>query len=237
MRRKESRLIVALDVENITRAKRLVNQLQGQVEIFKIGPYLFTRYGPEVIEVVQRFNSKVFLDLKLHDIPNTVSNAVRQMVNLKVFMLTVHISGGIEMMKEAKEAAEDEAKRLKVRRPLILGVSLLSSLNSKDLVRINMPADVDRQVVHLSRLAKRCKLDGVVLSAREAPLVRRELDKDFIIASAGIRPRESSRNDQKRVMTPKQAIDSGCDYIIIGRPIIESNNPTKVVKDIIEEIS
>ena len=233
----EPKLIVALDVDSITETKRLLNKLSKYVKIFKIGPYLFTRYGPKIIKLVHSYKSEVFLDLKLHDIPNTVANAVRQMVKLKVSILTLHTSGGMEMMKEAYKAKEDEAKKRNIRKPIILGITVLSSFNKRDLLRINIQDNIENQVVCLSRLAKKCHLDGVVASAKEAPAIKKDIGQNFIIASAGIRPANYKADDQKRVMTPKQAVENGVDYIIMGRPIIKSKRPDRAAYDIAKEIS
>jgi orotidine-5'-phosphate decarboxylase len=187
--------------------------------------------------LVKNYNCKVFLDLKLHDIPNTVKQAVKQMVSLNVDMLTVHVQGGQQMMKEAVKTAEEESRKKNSEKPLILGITVLSSLNQDDLVNFNIDSELENQVVTLSRLAKSCNLDGVIASAQEAESIRNKLEGNFIIATPGIRPKGSLPDDQKRVATCSEAIKKGADYIIVGRPIIDADNPKEVVKEILENIN
>lgn len=231
------KLIVALDVDSIALARKLLRKLHKKVKIFKVGPSLFARYGPDIIRLVHNFNCKVFLDLKLHDIPNTVASAVRQLTRLKIYMFTIHIQGGIKMMKDAACAAKDEAKKLDISKPIVLGVTVLSSFGKKDLEAMNIRTEVEVQVVHLARLAKRSKLDGVVTSAKEVRYVKKAVGKNFIVVCAGIRPKGTSVNDQKRVKTPKEAIEEGADYIVVGRPIIKSQRPLQTTEGILKEIS
>jgi orotidine-5'-phosphate decarboxylase len=230
-------LIVALDMNNKAEAEKLLDKLSKTVRIFKIGPYLFTRYGPEIVKLVHSYNCNVFLDLKLHDIPNTVAGSIRQMVKLKVLLLSIHTQGGLRMMKEANQAADDEAEKRGVRKPLILGITVLSSFDREELNNINTRGNLETQILRLSQLAKRAGLDGVVAPAKEAPDIKSEAGDDFIVASAGIRPLKYSKDDQRIITTPKKALEYGADYIIVGRPIIRAKNPRKAACDIIEEIS
>ncbi len=211
-------LILALDVEGLKQAKQFVDLLYPEVKIFKVGSQLFTAAGPEIVKVIQDKGAEVFLDLKYHDIPNTVKNAVSAAASLKVKMLTVHISGGKEMLISAASV---------INRPKIIGVTILTSKdedNAKD------------KVLELSKLAKESGLDGVVCSVREASLVKKECGKDFIVVTPGIRPQGAAKDDQARVATAKDAIKAGADYIVVGRPIIESKNPKETVLQIIKEI-
>ena len=235
----KAQLILALDLENFEEASKLVDQLDDSVEIFKVGSQMFTAYGPFVVRYLQSKGKKVFLDLKFHDIPNTVASAVKSAVGLSVsptdnagfaplFMLTVHTSGGREMLEAAVQAARSQAGALKVARPLIVGVTVLTS-TAKD-------ANLESLVLDRARLAKQAGLDGVVASVEEAATIRRELGKDFLIVTPGIRPAEASVNDQKRVATPKAAIQQGSNFLVVGRPIIQAVSPRKAALDILEEI-
>ncbi|HOU37061.1 MAG TPA: orotidine-5'-phosphate decarboxylase [Candidatus Omnitrophota bacterium] len=224
---KKGKIILALDVADISSAGRLLDRTGNRLKIIKIGPALFTGYGPKVVEMVRRKGADVFLDLKFHDIPNTVASAVRQAVRLRVKMLTLHTSGGAEMLKAAAEAAGQEAARLKVKKPLLLGITVLTS----DRGSVNTKATV----ISRARLAKNCGLDGIVCSAGEAAEVRRACGKEFVIVTPGIRPRGADAGDQKRVATAKAAFASGADYIVVGRPILEAQNPGAAIQNIIQE--
>ncbi|MBL7197295.1 MAG: orotidine-5'-phosphate decarboxylase [Candidatus Omnitrophica bacterium] len=214
----KDKLIVALDVDDYKKAKQLVKLLYPVVKIFKVGSQLFTACGPEIVKMIQKKGAKVFLDLKFHDIPNTVKRAVEAAARLKVNMLTVHLAGGREML----EAAVSISKR-----PKIVGVTVLTSKS-----KVNLR---DR-VLDLAKLAKDVGLDGVVCSAHEATAVRQKFGRNFLIVTPGIRPKGSSFGDQKRVVTPKQAIKNGADFIVVGRPIIKARNPKKAALEILKEI-
>ncbi len=225
MQKISHKLIVALDINTFKEAKRFVGQLFPKVQIFKIGPVLFTAYGPKVIELVRKKGAEVFLDLKFHDIPNTVANAVRQAARLRVRMLTLHTAGGEEMLKVAARATQDEARRLKIKKPVLLGITVLTS----DKVKTGTL----KTVLERAKLAKACGLDGVVCSVQEAAAVRKVCGKDFIIVTPGIRPKGAEAGDQKRVATAKDAIAAGANYIVVGRPILEAKDPLGVVKNIL----
>ena len=232
-------LIVALDTETFEQAKALVDQLDESVKIFKVGSQLFTAYGPFVTRYLQARGKKVFLDLKFHDIPNTVASAVKSAVSLSVplgdeknfapiYMLTVHTCAGQEMLAAAVKAADEAAKKFKVKRPLIVGVTVLTSQVKED----KLPA----LVLERALAAKRAGLDGVVASVEEAPLIRRYSPKDFLIITPGIRPAGADAGDQKRIATPKAAILSGSDFLVVGRPIVQADNPLRVAKAILKEM-
>lgn len=222
------KLIVALDVNTIQKAEALVEQLKAEVSIFKIGSILFTRYGPEVVKIVQKRGGKVFLDLKYHDIPNTVSKAVEQASQLKVFALTLHTLGGFTMLKEAVKSAHKIGTR-----PFLWGVTVLTSLKEGDLFELGMNREIGKEVKRLAKMAKNAGLDGVVASAREAPIVRRTCGKDFQIVVPGIRPPGYSSDEHKRAVTPGEAIRAGANYIVVGRPIIRAKDPLGVVHQIL----
>ncbi len=236
----KGQLIVALDVDTFEEAKKLIDELESSVDIFKIGSQLFTAYGPFVTRYLQSKGKKVFLDLKFHDIPNTVANAVKSAVSLSVapngqkdfaplYMLTLHTCGGQEMLEAAVKAAQDQAKKLKVKAPLIVGVTVLTSQAKDD--------KLEALVLERALMAKRAKLDGVVASVEEAPLIRRYCPKDFVIVTPGIRPSGADVGDQKRVATPKVAIEAGSNYLVVGRPIVQAEDPARAARAILKEIS
>lgn len=212
------RIILALDVDNFSRAKHFVNLLYPKIKIFKVGLQLFIACGPKVIEFIQGKGAEVFLDLKFFDIPNTVANATRQAVRLKVKMLTLHISAGEEMLKEAVKAAREESSRLKIKAPILLGVTVLTS----------QQAGSD-EVLKAARLGLSCGLDGVVCSAQEARNLRSKIKKKFIMVTPGIRTDKTIRDDQKRTATITEALRSGSDFLVIGRPILEAKNPLQAL--------
>ncbi len=217
-----SRIILALDVDTRSRAAVFVRRLSGQVRIFKVGSQLFTGCGPGIVRLIRQRGREVFLDLKFHDIPHTVAQAVRQAVRLQVMMLTLHTSGGSEMMMQASAAARDEAKRLGSRRPLLLGVTVLTSQKTSA-----------GKVLSLAKSALAAGLDGVVASAKEVPLLRRHLGKRCVIVTPGIRPACAAADDQKRVATPREALAAGSDYLVIGRPLLEAKNPARFCRDLL----
>lgn len=230
------RIIVALDVGDKEEAFRLVKLLE-QTEIFKIGLKLFTLEGPTLFSKMKALRKEIFLDLKLHDIPNTVAEAVKSGVRHGVQMMTLHASGGGEMLARAAEAAASEAEKERTTKPLLLAVTILTSLKDQELKEIGMKESVEAQVLRLAELARKEGMDGVVCSPREIEIVRREIGQDFIIVVPGIRPSWAAAHDQKRIMTPSQAIQKGANYLVIGRPIIEASSPQKAFFKILEELN
>ncbi len=218
-------IILALDVDSVHKAKHFVNKLYPEIRIFKVGLQLFTLAGPGIIEFIRKKGAQVFLDLKFFDIPNTVASAARQAVRLKVKMFTLHICGQEIMLRAAACAADEEARRLKLKRPLLIGVTRLTSQEAKP-----------REILKLARLAQECALDGVVCSAREVKLLRKKLEKKFIIVTPGIRPSAAASDDQKRVATASDAAKAGSNFLVIGRPILEADDPVLAAKQISEEI-
>jgi orotidine-5'-phosphate decarboxylase len=228
------RVIIALDVENRDQAMALVRELTN-ARIFKVGLELFTAEGPQLVKDIGKLGKRVFLDLKLHDIPNTVAEAVRIGVRLGAAMMTIHASGGEGMMRKASEAASAESEKTKTARPLLLGVTILTSLKDDDLQAIGMSPDTSEQVLRLAGLAKKSGMDGVVCSAQEIEVVRRESGKDFVIVTPGIRPAWAAAQDQKRIMTPSLAIKKGSDYLVVGRPVTQAASPQEAFQKIVEE--
>lgn len=233
------KLIVALDTDNLDKTKELINRLSGIVKIFKVGSVLFTACGWDAIDMVHDKGAEVFLDLKFHDIPNTVKSVSQIATRHNIFMFNVHASGGYQMMREAKNASAEEAKKLNIRPPHILGVTVLTSIDKEALTALGINKEPKDVVIHLADLASKAGLDGVVASPEEAGDIRKSLGEDFIIVSPGIRPGaiKAGKDDQKRFATAKEAIDNGADYIVVGRPITEAENPRKAAEEILSEIN
>ncbi len=230
------KIIVALDVDTEEEALRLTEQLP-ESEVFKVGLKLFTAKGPSLFEKLQSQNKKVFLDLKLHDIPNTVAGVVSVGTRHGVHMMTLHASGGKEMMERAVDAAAEEATKLGTERPLLVGVTVLTSLKAEHLRTIGIESDTEEQVLKLAGLAQEAGLDGVVCSPQEIELVKGECGLEFLVVAPGIRPAWAAAQDQKRILTPAQAIRKGADYIVIGRPVIKDPDPRNAFQKILEELS
>ena len=229
------RIFVGLDTPDIDRASRLAKALVGAVGGVKIGKELFTAQGPDGVRVAAG-GAPLFLDLKFHDIPNTVAGAVRAAVHLRPKILNVHASGGRAMMMAAAEAARETAEDLGVERPKVIGVTVLTSLDGKDLEEVGQVGPAEAQVERLARLAQDSGLDGVVCSAREIELLRRACGPDFLLVVPGIRPSWSAAGDQKRVMTPEDAVAAGADHIVIGRPITAAEDPLAAAKRIAADL-
>lgn len=220
-KKRSSQIILALDVDNLSRAKYFVHKLYPTIKIFKVGCQLFTACGPKIIEFIRKTGAEVFLDLKFFDIPNTVASAVRQVVRLKVKMLTLHILGDEEMLKSAVRAAKEEALVLKLKRPLLIGVTVLTSKSADS-----------SDVLTLAKMGLECGLDGVVCSAQEAKFLRQKIKRKFIMVTPGIRPCGVNADDQKRTTTVAEAIQAGSNFLVIGRPILKAANPLAVAREI-----
>ena len=231
----KKRIIIALDVETKDQGLALVREL-ADAQVFKIGLELFTAEGPPLLKEIRSLGKSVFLDLKLHDIPNTVAGAARIGVRHGAFMMTIHASGGREMMAKAAEVAREEADKRRTLKPLLLGVTVLTSLKGEELSSIGMVPDTAAQVLRLAALAKKAGLDGVVCAAQEIEIVRKEVGPGFLIVTPGIRPAWSAAQDQKRIMTPAEAVLKGSDYLVIGRPITQSASPREAFLKIVEEL-
>jgi orotidine-5'-phosphate decarboxylase len=230
------RLIVALDVDTLDQAQALVRQLAGEVGMFKIGKQLFTHAGPQAVRLVQELGGEIFLDLKFHDIPNTVAKAAVEATRLGVKMFNVHASGSLEMMRATVKEVRRVCRQEKRRRPIMLAVTVLTSLNQDDLQRVGVERKVSDQVVRLALLTKEAGMDGVVASPHEVADIREACGRRFVIVTPGIRPAAASRNDQQRVMTPREAVRAGVDYIVVGRPIVEAKDPVAAARSIVAEM-
>ena len=222
-KRQIPQLIVALDVDTLAEAAAMVDALYPTVKIFKVGFQLFTGCGPEIIKVIRAKKAEVFLDLKFFDIPNTVAHALRQVTQMQVKMLTLHILGDEEMLRGAVEAAREESARTNVARPLLIGVTVLTSKEANP-----------KEVLFLAKIGIESGLDGVVCSVREARLLRQEIKKDFVIVTPGIRPKTAAANDQKRVASVEDAAEAGSNFIVVGRPILEAKEPIQVASEIVK---
>ena len=219
-------ILVALDVESAAKAVELANQLRGSVGGYKIGKQLFTAAGPAMVRELTSRGDRVFLDLKFHDIPNTVAGAVQSAVAIGAWMVNVHASGGSAMMKAAADAAAKSAGALGRPRPLIIGVTVLTSMTDAALREIGVQRSMIDQVVHLARLAQSSGLDGVVASPQETRAIREACGNDFQIVTPGIRPADQQgKDDQARTLTPAEAMAAGATYLVIGRPITSAPNP------------
>jgi orotidine-5'-phosphate decarboxylase len=231
------RLIVALDVDSLAQAERLAERLDGLVRRFKIGSQLFTAGGPAVVEAIQKRGAEVFLDLKFHDIPNTVAGAAREAARLGVFMFNVHASGGLAMMKAAADGAAVAAVEFSVRRPLAIAVTVLTSLDRAALHReLGVASSVEGHVLRLSELARDAGLDGTVASPVEIAAIRRSLGAAWVIVTPGVRPEGSAPGDQSRVATPGAAARAGAHYLVVGRPITGAPDPAAAAAAILAEI-
>ncbi len=229
------RIIIALDVGTKREALTLAGELKD-ARVFKIGMELFTAEGPAFLEEAVAMGKRPFLDLKYHDIPNTVAGAVRSAARHHVHMLTLHTSGGKEMMAAAVRAAEEESGRTGKEKPILLGVTVLTSLKDEELHRIGFGHAMADQVLRLAVLAKDSGLDGVVCSPHEIDIIKRECGEDFLVVTPGVRPAWAAAQDQKRIMTPAQAIGKGADYLVIGRPITGAPSPHEAFLRVLAEL-
>lgn len=236
----KKKIFLALDNLEQDEILELVDELKDKV-MFKLND-AFTKYGPELINKIHKKGGKLFMDLKFHDIPNTVSNYAKALCKKEVFMFNVHCLGGFEMMKKTKETVEQFCSENNLKKPLLIGVTILTSMNEQSLNDdLKIKESTENMVKHLALLAKKAGLDGVVCSPKEITLVKEACGKDFLTITPGIRPTYTTTDDQKRVLTPKQAIELGTDYIVIGRPITKAKNYNmtrlEAVNKILEEIS
>ncbi|MGI5309873.1 orotidine-5'-phosphate decarboxylase [Rheinheimera sp. WS51] len=225
-------IVVALDFEKKSDALNLVSQLDPSLCRLKVGKEMFTHFGPEFITELQSRKFDIFLDLKFHDIPNTVAKAVTAAADLGVWMVNVHASGGSKMMMAAREALT----RFGNDKPLLIAVTILTSMEQSDLAELGFNVSIAEQVMRLAKLTQQSGLDGVVCSAHEAVQLKQLLGKSFNLVTPGIRPVTSSVDDQKRIMTPSQALTAGVDYMVIGRPITKADNPLNALNSIVDEL-
>jgi orotidine-5'-phosphate decarboxylase len=231
-----SRLIFALDVARLGEAEQLVRALVREVGLFKIGKQLFLHAGPPVVRMVREKGGEVFLDLKFHDIPRTVAKAAAEATRMGVRMFDLHASGSLAMMRQTVNEVNRICRNEQLRRPKILAVTVLTSLTRDDLRRLGVQAGVESQVVRLARLAREASMDGVVASPLEISRIRKECGRSFLIVTPGVRKARSSWDDQKRVLTPEQAIQAGADYIVVGKPIRDAKEPQAAAREIVMEM-
>jgi orotidine-5'-phosphate decarboxylase len=225
-----------LDVNDLGEVRSWVRRLAPEIGMFKVGKQLFTHAGPQAVRLVQELGGEVFLDLKFHDIPNTVAKAAVEATRLGVRMFNVHASGSLDMMRTTVKEVRRVCLQEKRRKPIMLAVTVLTSLNQDDLKRVGVDGKMTDQVVRLALLTQEAGMDGVVASPHEVADIRSACGPRFVIVTPGIRPRESGKDDQQRVMTPQDAVQVGVDYIVVGRPILEAKDPVAVARSIVSEM-
>ncbi len=229
-------IIAALDVSSVEQALKLAQEIAPAVGAFKIGGELFTAAGPDIVRRVRATGAAVFLDLKFHDIPNTVAKSVASAVRLDVQMLTIHTSGGAEMMRAAEKSAQDTAKSLGLPAPLVLGVTVLTSSNHETLAEIGCEPDTEKQVTRLAQLAVQAGLRGLVCSPLELVVLRKILPAQIQLVTPGIRTGAEKSDDQKRTLSPLEAMNAGASWLVIGRPIYAAENPRAAAEKILESL-
>ena len=227
-----SRIIVALDYPDAHNALALVDRLEPGSCRLKVGKELFTRAGPQLVTTLGERGFDVFLDLKFHDIPNTVASACHAAADLGVWMLNVHALGGARMLLAAKEGLQRSGHT-----PLLIAVTVLTSMDDSDLAAVGLTGSAQDNVLRLAALVEECGLDGVVCSSRETTALRKRLPADFVLVTPGIRPAGSSADDQRRVMTPVEAVQTGASYLVIGRPVTQADDPVSVLRTINSELA
>ncbi|MPM97150.1 Orotidine 5'-phosphate decarboxylase [bioreactor metagenome] len=231
----KDKLIVAIDTDDFDKAKELIDQLEDSVDIFKVGLEQYVATKGKTVDYLKEKGKKIFLDLKFHDIPNTMKSAVRAAVRDNVWLMTIHVSD-LEGMRQCALVAKEEAEKLNIEKPIIVGVTVLTSLSNEDLQDIGSNMTTEELAIKRAKLAKESGIDGVVCSAKEVDKIVEACGKDFITVCPGIRPTTSSAGDQKRVVTPAEAIKNGAQYLVVGRPITQSENPKQTAIDIVKEI-
>ena len=231
MKNGKDKLIVAIDTDNFDKAKELIDQLEDSVDIFKVGLEQYVATKGKTLEYLKEKGKKVFLDLKFHDIPNTMKSAVRAAVRDNVWLMTIHVSD-LEGMRQCALVAKEEAAKLNIEKPIIVGVTVLTSLSNEDLQDIGCNMTTEELVIKRAKLAQKAGIDGIVCSAKEVDRIVEVCGKDFVTVC----PSSSSAGDQKRVVTPAEAIKNGAKYLVVGRPITQSENPKQSAIDIAREI-
>ena len=231
------RLIVALDVDSAARARQLADALRGSVGAFKVGSRLFTAEGPGFVKELTSRGDRVFLDLKFHDIPNTVAGAVDAATRLGVWMVNVHAAGGRDMLRAARDAAETASAQAGVPRPLVIAVTVLTSLSADALRETGVAREPLDYVRRLARLSQGTGLDGIVASPLETRAVREACGQEFVIVTPGIRGSQDARDDQTRTLSPREAVSAGASFIVVGRPIIGAPDPRRAAEQIARELT
>jgi orotidine-5'-phosphate decarboxylase len=235
--RRDTRIIVALDTPHRDRALELVRTLRGPVSLFKVGLELYTAAGPSIVKDLKGLGAEIFLDLKFHDIPNTVARAVGEASRLGVALMDLHISGGEAMVRRAVDEMGVVCDLQRIRRPALLGITVLTSLGPEDLQGLGIGRTPEEQVLALSEIGKEAGLDGVVASARELPALRKRFGPDWILVTPGIRMEGTAADDQVRTLTPRQAAEAGADYLVIGRPITGAPDPPAAAREILRSLA
>ncbi len=233
----KDKIIFALDVEHFQEAQQWVNLLKNRVGMFKVGKQLFTHAGPKVVDMIRQKGQKVFLDLKFHDIPNTVAKAGEEATKLNATMFNLHALGGFEMIKKTVDSSKALAKKMGLPKPLILAVTILTSMDEGTLREVGVQGPVPEAVGRLAALSAKAGVDGVVASPQEIEIVRKLCGEKFLIVTPGIRLPPEKKDDQKRTLSPREAISAGANYLVIGRPIKEAKDPLEAVEKIIGDIS
>jgi orotidine-5'-phosphate decarboxylase len=223
------KVILALDIFSISEVSKFLDIFDSRIMIFKVGSRLFYSCGPEAVKKIVQTGNDVFFDLKLHDIPNTVSEAAVEATRLGVRLLNMHVTGGSNMMSRAAGAVREKAAEWEIPAPKLLGVTVLTSSSQDDLAGIGISRDIGRLVLDLACLAQDSGLDGVIASGHEVRAIKEKCGKDFMVITPGIRPSWAQSDDQKRVMTPAEAFEAGADYIVIGRPLLRAENPLEAL--------
>lgn len=231
------KLIVALDTPNPVENIRIANLLREHIKIFKIGLAAFAAGGKDLINTIGAMDREIFLDLKLFDIPYQVAGACREITKMAVKMFTIHVFGGIDMMKKAVETAREEAESLGLKSPLIVGVTVLTSLSESNLHEMGVSRELKSEVLYLSTQAKKVGLDGVVASAHEIEAIKEMCGRDFLVVVPGVRVGRVVSDDQKRVLSPGEAVARGADYIVVGRPITEASDPLTAAVSVLNDIN
>lgn len=232
----DNKLIVALDMPNMAKVRQLVEQLDDSVNYYKVGMELFYGVGTDVIRYLKNSGKNIFVDLKMHDIPNTVAQGASMLTKMGISMLNVHALGGTAMMKASAEAVANMAESLHIPRPKLIAITILTSLGNEEWDTLNYKHSISEQVVLLSKMAKDSGLDGVVASPQEAALIRNACGQDFLIVTPGIRPQGADNNDQSRIATPAMAIKNGATQLVIGRPITKAADPRAAAEQILKEM-
>ncbi len=233
----QDRLIVALDVNTRKEAFNLVKELDGEVGAFKIGMQLYNSAGSDIVSDIHDWGGRVFVDLKFHDIPNTVAQTSRVMARRQAFMYTMHAGGGSKMLRTAAESVADEAHKLILEKPLTIAVTVLTSISQHDFeTEMGIKKPIVEHVVELAKIAQEAGMDGVVCSPKEIEPVRKACGQDFIIVTPGVRPTWAASDDQERFMTPKEAIERGASYLVVGRPITKAASPKEAAQKIVAEM-
>ena len=231
----KDKLIVAIDTNDFEKAKKLIDKLEDSVDIFKVGLEQYVATRGKTIDYLKEKGKKIFLDLKFHDIPNTMQSAVRAVTRDNVWLMTIHVSD-LESMKQCANAAKEESEKLGIEKPIIVGVTVLTSLSDKDLQDIGCNMNSQQLAIKRAKLAKEAGIDGIVCSAQEVDEIVKACGKDFVTVCPGVRPTGTDKGDQKRVVTPSQAINNGAHYLVVGRPITKAKSPSEAVKNILNEI-